>query len=399
MYGMKTADVVIVGGGLMGCSIARVLGERGAGKVVVFEKNGIGTGATGKSSGVLRCHYGHPVLAYMAWKSLETFRRAQDILGDDVGYRPIGYMVGVGPENVAALEANIRMLQGLGVETRLLSPDEARQLWPSMDTDDFAGFAYEPYGGYADPILTAQAFARLARRAGVKIVQSCPVKRILLSPDGSRVEGVESEVFGRVYAPVVVIAAGAWTPFLSETAGFHVSIRAQREQLLLIDPAVSLGPVPVYSDLVHLQYGKPEGSGHILVGNSDHSAPEFVHPDEYSRALDDDYVELAAGKFMKRFPGMSRARLASGYTGAYEVTPDYNPVMGLTPVEGLYVCAGFSGHGFKLSPVVGEVMAAFMMEGHSGDPQIDLSLFRLSRFDEGKFLASLHPYQGAGQLR
>lgn len=383
----------------MGCSTARALGERRAGRVLVLERDVIGSGATGKSSGVLRCHYGHPVLAYMAWKSLETFRFAHEILEDDIGYRPIGYMVGVGPDNLAALEANLQMLRELGINTQFLNPEEARALWPQMNTEDFAGFAYEPLGGYADPALTAQAFAQLARKAGVDIVQSCPVNRILLSPDGSRVEGVESVVFGRVYAPIVVVAAGVWTPFLTATAGFHVPIQAQREQLLLIDPGISLGSVPVYSDLVNLQYGRPEGSGHLLVGNSDHSRPEFVNPDEYNRGVDDGYVENAADKFMKRFPALSQASLVRGYAGAYEVTPDYNPVIGSSPVEGLYVCAGFSGHGFKLSPVVGEIMASFILEGHSGDPRIDLSLFRLSRFEEGEWLTSLHPYRGAGQLR
>ena len=198
---------------------------------------------------------------------------------------------------------------------------------------------------------------------------------------------------------MVVVAAGVWTPFLTETAGVRVPIHAQREQLLLIDPGIPLGSVPVYSDLVNLQYGRPEGSGHILVGNSDHSRPEFVHPDEYSRGVDEEYVEKAAGKFMKRFPALSQARLVTGYAGAYEVTPDYNPVIGLSSVEGLYVCAGFSGHGFKLSPVVGEMVASLILDGHSGDPRIDLSLFRLSRFEEGELLTSLHPYRGAGQLR
>lgn len=399
MQEIRTADVVIVGAGLMGCSTAHALAKRKVGRVLTLERDVIGSGATGKSSGVLRCHYGHPVLAYMAWKSLETFRFSHEVLGDDVGYRPIGYMVGVGPDNLAALDANLRMLQEVGIDTRFLNPEEARRLWPQMEMGDFAGFAYEPCGGYADPALTVQAYARLAREAGAEIVQSCPVNRILLSPDGSRIEGVESTVFGRVYAPVVVVAAGVWTPFLTETMGFRVPIRAQREQLLLIDPSTPLGSVPVYSDLVNLQYGRPEGSGHILVGNSDHSQPEFVHPDDYGRGVDDGYVEKAANKFMTRFPTLSQARLVTGYAGAYEVTPDYNPVIGSSPVEGLYLCAGFSGHGFKLSPVVGEMMASCILEGHSGDPKIDLSLFRLSRFEEGELLTSLHPYQGAGQLR
>lgn len=396
---VRTADVVIVGAGLMGLSTARALAERSAGRILVLERDVVGAGATGKSSGVLRCHYGHPVLAHLAWKSLETFRSAGEILGDDVGYRSVGYLVGVGPDNLEALRANIRMLQELGIDTRFVAPEEARGLWPHMDVGDFAGFAYEPLGGYADPVLTAQAYARRAREAGVRIVQGCAVDRILLSPDGSRAVGVESPVLGQVFAPVIVAAAGVWTGVLARTAGINVPVRAQREQLLLIDPGLPLGPVPVYSDLVNLQYGRPEGSGRLLVGNSDHSRPEFVDPDHYRGGVDDHYVQEAVEKFMRRFPSLGRARLVTGYSGAYEVTPDYNPVMGPSPVEGLYLCAGFSGHGFKLTPAVGELMASCILEGHSGDPAVDLSLFRLNRFEEGDLLVSLHPYRGAGQLR
>lgn len=160
----QTADVVIIGAGLMGCSTAYELAKRNVKNIVVLDKNAIGSGATGQSSGVLRGHYSYPILTRMAVQSLETFKHAKEILGNEVGYHPVGYMFGVDHENVETLKKNVEMQKKNGVNTRLVTKEEVKkEIWPQLDTDQFGAFAYEPEGGYGDPVLTNQAYADAAR--------------------------------------------------------------------------------------------------------------------------------------------------------------------------------------------------------------------------------------------
>ena len=203
----------------------------------------------------------------------------------------------------------------------------------------------------------------------------------------------------RIGAHQVVVAAGPWSSPLVSAVGVDLPIRAQRAQVLLVDPGRPVGGVPVFSDLVTLQYVRPEGPGSLLVGDSDHSEPEWADPDSYrDRAVD---VDLARSipKFQHRFPGLEAATLSSSYAGCYDVTPDYNPVISGCPVQGLWLCAGFSGHGYKISPAVGELMADLICRGSSRHGDVDHRDFQLDRFARAEPLVSPHPYAGAGQMR
>jgi sarcosine oxidase subunit beta len=202
-----------------------------------------------------------------------------------------------------------------------------------------------------------------------------------------------------IEADQLVVAAGPWSVGLVAPLGIDLPIRAQRAQILLVDPGPPVEPIPVLSDLVMLQYVRSEGRNALLVGNSDHIQPEWADPDEYADRADDEYLEVAIPKFEHRFPKWQECRLSSSYAGCYDVTPDYNPIIGSSPVEGLYVCAGFSGHGYKISPSVGELVADLLCENQSRDPDIDHRDFRLARFAEDDLLRSPHPYAGAGQMR
>ncbi|MFD2399026.1 NAD(P)/FAD-dependent oxidoreductase [Prauserella oleivorans] len=157
--------------------------------------------------------------------------------------------------------------------------------------------------------------------------------------------------------------------------------------------------MPVFSDLVSLQYVRPEVSGDILFGNSDLATLHPADPDNYANRADSDFLELAVGKLAHRFPGLPDASIASTYAGCYDVTPDFNPVISHTPIDGLVVAAGFSGHGFKISPAVGALIADLVVDGKSRDADIPETDFRLSRFAEGALLRSPHPYVGAGEMR
>ncbi|MHA0289482.1 NAD(P)/FAD-dependent oxidoreductase [Mycobacterium sp. C3-094] len=394
---MSTADVVIVGGGLEGCAAAWALAERGITDVAIVERSTVGSGMTGKSSGIVRCHYGVSSLAAMAAVGLEVFEQADEIFGTDIGFRQTGYIVGVGEPNVDALRKSLAAQRAVGVDTEEIDHAEVARMWPVADLTPFAAFGYEARGGYGDAYQTAQAFATTARAAGIRLRQGCAATGLIQS--GDRVTGVALADGTEMSAGTVVVATGAWTqPFLARY-GVEVPIRVVREQIVLIDPGVDLGPVPVFSDLVSLQYVRPETGGEILFGNSDLSDAQTADPDNYLNRATEEFVDITVDKVGTRFPGLPDAVITSSYAGCYDVTPDWNPVISRTGLDGLVVAAGFSGHGFKIAPAVGRLVADIVVDGHSRDPRIPASDFRLSRFADGDLLTTPYPYVGAGEMR
>jgi sarcosine oxidase, subunit beta len=385
-------EVVIVGGGLEGCATAWALAQRGITDVTILERDTVGSGGTGKSSGIVRCHYGGSSLAAMATRALDFF----EANAEEVGFQQTGYVVGVGPENVAALHASMADQRAVGVRTEDIAPDEVRKLWPVADLSPFAAFAWEERGGYGDAYRTAQWFATAARAAGVTLRQGTAVTSLVAD---DRVRGVRLADGSTIEADAVVVAAGPWSVGLLAAQGIDLPITVHREQIVLIDPGRDLGPVPVFSDLVSLQYVRPETGGEILFGNSDLAVLEPADPDHYSNRATDAFVDLAVEKVGTRFPGLDAASVASTYAGCYDVTPDFNPAVSETGIDGLIVAAGFSGHGFKISPSVGRLVADLVLDGRSGDPDVPESDFRLGRFAEGALLRSPHPYVGAGEMR
>jgi sarcosine oxidase, subunit beta len=397
---VTTADVVIVGGGLEGCAAAWALAERGITDVVIVERNTVGSGMTGKSSGIVRCHYGVSSLAAMATVGLEVFEQPQRFLGDqalDIGFRQTGYVVGVGEPNVDALRKSLAAQRAVGVATEEIDRDEVAALWPFADLTPFAAFGWEARGGYGDAYQTAQAFSGAARSAGARLRQGCAATGLMTA--GDRVTGVTLSDGGEISAGTVVVATGVWTSPLLAPYGIDVPIRVVREQIVMIDPGVDTGPVPVFSDLVSLQYVRPEVGGDILFGNSDLADARTADPDDYLNRATEDFVDITVEKVGTRFPGFPDATITSSYAGCYDVTPDWNPVISRTGLDGLIVAAGFSGHGFKIAPAVGRLVADLVVDGHSRDPRIPASDFRLSRFAEGDPLTTPYPYVGAGQMR
>jgi sarcosine oxidase subunit beta len=391
-----TRKAVVIGGGLIGLSIARALTERGLTEVLVLERHMLAGGGTGKSSGIVRTHYGVPSIAAMAWRSLPVFEE----LGAEVGFRQVGYTVIVGPENEQPLRDNTAMHQGLGVDVELIDTDRLAELWPMMNVEDVALASWEPRGGFADATQLALHYGRVARDHGAKIRQNTPVARIRTV--GDKVTGVELDGGDVVDADVVVVAAGWWSADLVADLGVKCPIDAYRSELLIVDAGERLPDLPVVSDLVSLQYCRIEGAGQFLVGNSDHHERDkkMVNPDYYSNLASDASIEKYAEKLIHRFPGFPDPSVTHTYAGVYDVPPDWNPVIApVGGIDGLVLCAGFAGHGFKIAPAVGDLVADLVLEGDSIDPDIPASDFRLERFEEGELLTSLHPYVGAGEMR
>lgn len=371
--------ILVVGGGLEGLSIAYHLVKHGC-DVTVLERGELCAGGTAKSSGVVRCHYTVRSLAAMAWYSVTEHER----FGAAAGFHQVGYLIGVGPENEASLVRNVAMQQELGIDSSTINHEGARDLWPAAHTDDFAAFAYEPRSGYGDAYQLGMAYAQLARTNGAMIRRHTPVTRLTTSPVG--IELVTGERLG---ADLVVLAAGPWSRELAATIGLELPIQPQREQIVLVRPdRDSLYPCPVFGDLVSLQYIKPEASGELLWGNADHTDPQYADPDHYSNSFDG---EIAAEKMVHRFPQLHDPQITGGYAGIYDVTPDFNPIIDRID-DGLFVAAGFSGHGFKISPAVGRLVADMIVDGAPGIPHVSPHDFRLSRFADGAPLVGDHPY-------
>lgn len=394
---MSTADVVIVGGGIEGAAAAWALSQRGVTNVVVVERNTVGSGMTGKSSGIVRCHYGVSSLAAMATVGLEVFEKAEEIFGSDIGFRQTGYVVGVGEGDAGSLRKSLAAQRAVGVQTEEIDAAEVARLWPHADLTPFEAFAWEARGGFGDAYQTAQAFAVAARAAGVRVRQGANVTGLLIERD--KATGVRLADGTEIAADTVVVATGVWTPDLLAPHGIDLPIRVVREQLVTIAPGVEIAHVPVFSDLVSLQYIRPELGGELLFGNSDLSDVEDADPDDYLNRATEAFVENTVERVGTRFPGFTDAAITGSYAGCYDVTPDWNPVISRTDVNGLVVAAGFSGHGFKIAPAVGRLIADLVVDGRSADPRIPEADFRLSRFADGDLLTSPYPYSAAGQMR
>ncbi len=393
----ETADVVIVGGGIEGTAAAWALAQRGVTDVLVAERNTVASGMTGKSSGIVRCHYGVSSLAAMASVGVEVFEKAEEIFGTDIGFRQTGYVVGVGEPDAESLRKSLASQRAVGVQTKEIDAAEAASLWPFADLSPFAAFAWEARGGYGDAYRTAQAFAAAARAAGVRIRQGATVAGLVL--DGDRVTGVRLADHSEISAATVIVTTGVWTRPLLAPYGIDVPIRAVREQIVMISPGVQIGHVPVFSDLVSLQYIRPETGGEVLVGNSDLSHVEDADPDNYLNRATEAFIDLTVERVGTRFPGFTGAAISGSYAGCYDVTPDWNPLISPTDLDGLFVAAGFSGHGFKIAPAIGRLIADLVVDGRSADPRIPETDFRLSRFADGDLLKTPYPYVGAGQMR
>ncbi len=389
----RTYDVIIVGAGIMGCSAAVQLALRGL-DVALVDKKLVGEGPTGKSSAIIRQHYSNEITARMALFSLRVFQDFEEHLGDECGFVQRGFLVLVDAKDRPGLEANVVLQQTVGIETELISPDTVRELLPGAERADLVAAAFEPGSGYADPYLTVTAYARAARRLGVDLMQETEITGVRFR--GGRVIGVDSNR-GKFDAAAVLNCAGAWGARVAAMAGVAVPISSCRVQVAFFRrPPGHEAPHPVVGDFINAVYFRPETGNLTLVGLIDPAEAEaVVDPDSYSENTNYDFVLEVGERLVRRYPAMEESDSAGGYASLYAITPDWHPVIDeLLPGSGFYICSGFSGHGFKLGPAVG-VIVADMINGVS-EPKFDPHIFRLSRFTEGDLVRGQYEYSIVG---
>jgi len=381
---LPTADVVVLGGGSTGTSAAFQLARRRYGKVMLVERHSVGAGPTAKSIGIIRLHYSHEPLIRLAARSLELFEGFEGLTGATADFTRCGFLLLAPEREMGVLRANVELQHRFGIGSSVLTPPEIAALDPRMALDDVAGAAWEPKSGFADGYATATGFAAAARREGAEIWEKTAVQRLIV--DGGRVRAVQT-VRGEISTPAVLAACGPWTPALLQPLGVNVPIQSSRQQVVQLAPPPGFGALGVViEDLAQGFYVRPEAGNTVLAGVLEEEAEQIVSPDAFDRGVDLDFVERVGQMWARRYPGAQDAEVRRGYASLYDITPDWQPVLGAVDgIGGLYIAAGFSGHGFKLSPGLGEVLAAIIAGETAG---IDVSMFRLSRFAEG------HPIRG-----
>ena len=377
----ETADVVVIGGGVHGASLAYHLARKKAGRVVLVEKKFVASGPTGRSTALVRGFYGMDFFTRTGTAAVSVFRDWETVVGGgDPGFRPVGLVVLAGPDEAPHLERNATHAKTLGARVDLISPAQVQALVPQIATDDVALASYEAASGYADPSSTANALVNRARELGATVVQYTRVEAILTS--GTRVSGVRTEA-GVVSAPVVAACAGLWAGRLLAPLGIDVSIKPTRHQMCFFRRPPGFAQHPAIIDRPQHTYMRPEHGDLMIHGLSTYD--EVVDADDYDEGADREEILRNAHLVARRFPVMENGLSMGGYSGLYDVTPDKQPVLGpISEYAGLFADFGWSGHGFKHSPVIGDILSDVILHGRA--PGYDLTPFRWTRFREGDLL-------------
>ncbi len=384
----ETADVIVVGAGVQGASLAFHLARRGVG-VVVLERDTVAAGATGRSSGFVRMHYDLESDARLAWASFRYFQSWGDLVGaGDCGFVQTGFLQLFPSALAAEVRANVAIQQAVGIDTRTVEPSEVGSLVPGAITDDIGIGAFEPSSGYADPAGTAAGFLEAARADGARFIHGCRVRSVAV--DGDVVVGVETDR-GRFDAPVVVDVAGAWAPGLAGTVGVEVPVETWRHDTAFFGLPSGRGPdFPIVIDEMNQVYFRPEGQDLMLVGleggNEIGGSPDRPLPSPRPDRVEDMVKRLCA-----RIPWMTDGTFHTAHGGQDGITTaDQRPILGRAGPDGFYLACGFSGTGFKTAPAIGLCLTELILDGHA--TTVDISAYALDQFAEGRLLVGDHPY-------
>lgn len=386
-----TADVVVVGAGLFGASVAYQLTKRGAGRVVLLDQGMPASGDSGRTVGMVRHHYSNDVTAKLALRGGQTIRNWSEEVGvADAGFVRSGFLLAVPEERMDACIGNVRRLQRLGLDTRVVTPEEIADIEPLLSLEGVAGGAYEPDGGFASSYLMILGWITAAASLGMEARFGTSVESLVVRH--GRVVGVRTSN-GVIEAGTVVIASGAWArPMLAEV-GWEPPIRLRRIEVSVWRvPAGGLIPQVVCSDGVSGLVVRPDRANEFLaVAYSPERPADELGDFDYAASPKHD--QRLSERFGRRFPALSNARPLRGWAGPYDFTPDWHPIVGAIPgVEGLYASVGNSGHGFKLAPSIGECLAAQILGQES---PVDISQLAADRFVDGESTLQLAYGPGA----
>jgi sarcosine oxidase subunit beta len=381
----RTAEVVIVGGGIQGASIAWHLARRGMTDVVLLEKETLASGCSGRTGGVIRQHYSTPIVTEIARQARNFFATFDREVGGHSGFVENGLVLMVGPKDEEALRLNVALGQKHGVPVGMIDAAGARERVPGLETEGAVAFAFEANAGYGDGYGTTVAFAAGAKELGATVLQRTPATGLV--KEGRRITGVETPA-GTIACRAVVDAAGPWADRVARMAGVEVALKLE-----LIEEAVIRAPegepypitTPSVYDFVNGLSYRPEGAGQVMAeGNSYYKGS--LDPDAYPAQPSDAYVEDVALRLQRSMPRLGGGTVRGGWAGLLEGSPDFHPILGaVEEVEGFLLCCGFSGHGFKEAPVTGRLIAELLLDGR---PSLDIAPLAHDRFRRGALLRS-----------
>jgi sarcosine oxidase subunit beta len=383
-----TADIVILGAGVMGASIAFHLAQRRAGKIVVIDQGHVAQGGSGRSSALVRMHYSYPPEVQLALLSLRMFENWRDIVGQEGDFRKTGFVRIVHPGETERLKQNVDMQRRLGVNVKLIDREELKDLEPDWAVDEVELAAYEPDSGYGDGAGVANDFLTRARELGVTYQSKTQAREFLV--EGARVHGVTTD-HGEIAAPVVVSATGPWTRPLFQRIGIELPIETEYHQVAILKNAPGMkGGGCACIDSVSATYFRSDGQDKFLIG--DFYGQRGADPDNFPQRASDDGLEEIIERASRRVPKLENAEVMRGVTGVYDMTPDSRPLLGeVSGIAGLHVCAGFSGMGFKISPAIGLVMSELLLDGRG--KTVDLGSFCPGRFAAGRPIKAEFEYK------
>ncbi|MEU9467353.1 FAD-binding oxidoreductase [Streptomyces avermitilis] len=365
------AEVVVIGGGVMGTSIAYHLARAGVRDVVLVERDELASGSTSRAAGGVRAQFSDELNIRLGARSLEAFARFGEEPGQDIGLHRVGYLFLLStPEEVAAFEAGVRLQNSLDVPSRMLEPAEARRLSPLITTDGLLAAAFSPDDGHCTPESVVHGYAAAARRHGATVLRHCEVTGI--ETRGDDITAVLTRR-GRIGTGTVICAAGAWSKAVGAMVGVDLPVVPLRRQIAVTEPVTGLPPgLPMTIDFTSSLYFHTEGPG-LLVGMSD--------PDEttgFSTETHDRWIPRLCEAMEHRAPALLDLRRTGGWAGLYEITPDHNALIGEAGSCSRFLYAtGFSGHGFLQGPAVGEVIRDLYLDRV---PFVDISPLSVERF-------------------
>ena len=386
------ADIVVIGAGVSGASIGYQLARHSDRRVVVVDARPPVGGISGRTFGQIRQHYSNELMVHMALRGFHCIGNwASEVGYGDPGYIRLGYMLIVTENQIDGLRRNVELGRSLGVDTRFVGPNEIAAIEPLVNAESLAGGAYEPDGGYIDVTKMVLSWLGGATAAGADVLAPLAVEEIVVA--GGAVTGVAT-ADGQISAPVVVVATGAWARDLLDPLGVHVPVERRRLDLAMLEQEPGSRALHTLitdgnSNLVI----RPDMGRRVLAVAYPPQMPEVDDPlaDAGADGHADHAVRIRRA-VAERLPAMTIARTVSTTSGAYDVTPDYHPILGwaseISGVTGLYLAVGFSGHGLKLSPAVGEIVASHVLgvERLGSAPPLDTHALRPGRFADGDLM-------------
>ena len=373
----NTADYVIIGGGVQGCSLAYNLAKMGAKNVVVLEKSTISSGSTGRCGAGIRAQWGTEMNCRIGMDCLSKFENLSEELGMDVGLNQCGYlMVAYRESEFETLKESMKLQNRLGINTKVVSKEEAYSICPGLDAEDAVGFTFHDKDGHADPFLTTFAYQEAGKRLGVTFHKFTEVTGIQV--ENGKITGV-STTKGDIAAPVVVNCAGGFSQHVAKMAGLELPNFSERHEIIITEPVEFGICPPMLMSFTGNYYIQQRPHGSIIGGCS----PEG-HPEDYKYGNSWQFLEQMAQTIYKLLPRTKGIRIVRQWSGLYNMTPDRQPIMGeAEDIKGFFLSVGYSGHGFMFGPTTGELMAQLILGKELSMP---IDMLHYHRFATGELI-------------